>query len=77
MNKILTADWCSSCKELKRELQKLGIIFKEINAETEIGANLILEYSIRSLPTLITNEVVVSGKESILEVFMNYQELTK
>lgn len=51
------AEWCSSCKALKpiveKEIPSTGYEFKYVDMDTDEGAYMADDFSIRSLPTLI------------------------
>lgn len=51
------AEWCSSCKALKpiveKEIPSTGYEFKYVDMDTDEGACMADDFSIRSLPTLI------------------------
>lgn len=40
---IFTTTWCTYCKALKRQLDRLGIPYSEVNIETEAGAPELVE----------------------------------
>ena len=45
------ADWCGPCKVLTTNLEKAGIKYEAINADSEEG--LCIKYNVRNLPTFI------------------------
>ena len=45
------ADWCGPCKVLTTNLEKTGIIYTPVNADTE--EDLCTHYNVRNLPTFI------------------------
>lgn len=51
--KVFSASWCTNCKPYKLYLKNLGIEFEEIDVESEEGAKLATQFSVRSLPTSI------------------------
>jgi thioredoxin-like negative regulator of GroEL len=59
--KVFGAGWCSSCKQLKAELEKVNISFDYI--DIDINPELAKEFNIRSLPTSIINEKRITGNK--------------
>lgn len=45
------ADWCGPCKVLTTNLEKAGIEYEAVNADSE--EELCIEYNVRNLPTFI------------------------
>lgn len=64
--KILSAEWCHSCSELKHQLTQMGITYEVIDVMSEEGSKYVLENNIRGLPALLGDEVIV-GKDNILK----------
>lgn len=45
------ADWCGPCKVLTTNLERAGIAYTPVNADTE--EDLCISYNVRNLPTFI------------------------
>ena len=56
---LFTADWCQHCKELKPQIKDIIHAFKVINidenlkADTEEGNELIKQFGVKILPTIV------------------------
>lgn len=72
-----SANWCSPCKALSKELE--GLDFKEIDVDLEENVDLAVKYKIRTIPTLIFlkdgEEVLRTGKISKKEYLEKLDEL--
>ena len=53
------ADWCGPCKVLTINLEKAGIAYTPVNADTE--GDLCMFYNVRNLPTFIA----INGEKEI------------
>jgi len=72
---MFSTDWCGYCKRLKRQLDEVGITFREINVEQEPDSADFVEQvngGNRVVPTLLfsdgsslTNPSVVAVKEKL------------
>jgi len=72
---MFSADWCGYCKRLKRQLDEVGITFREINVEQEPDSADFVEQvngGNRVVPTLLfsdgsslTNPSVIAVKEKL------------
>lgn len=61
--KIISTDWCQSCKVLKQSLEREGIDFSVIDADEFANQDYVSKLSVRSLPTtLIEVDGVIKGK---------------
>lgn len=62
---IFSAEWCVNCPPLKNYLNNIGIEYEDVDIESEEGAKLAAQYTVRSLPTsLITG---AEGETLLLE----------
>lgn len=48
---IVSASWCQNCKVLKASLDRAGIEYQEIDADSEEGMQFTQENKVKSLPT--------------------------
>ena len=72
---MFSTDWCGYCKRLKRQLDEVGITFREINVEQEPDSADFVEQvngGNRVVPTLLfsdgsslTNPSVIAVKEKL------------
>ena len=72
---MFSTDWCGYCKRLKRQLDEVGITFREINVEREPDSADFVEQvngGNRVVPTLLfsdgsslTNPSVIAVKEKL------------
>ena len=53
------ADWCGPCKVLTINLEKAGIVYTPVNADSE--EDLCIHYNVRNLPTFIA----INGEKEI------------
>ena len=75
---MFSTDWCGYCKRLKRQLDEVGISFREINVEQEPDSADFVEQvngGNRVVPTLlfsdgssITNPSVIAVKEKLASI---------
>ena len=67
---ILTKENCPLCKRLKKEFERNGIIYRELDAENDIdGMAYVHFYGLANtvLPRIIINEEVIPPYETIQE----------
>lgn len=62
--KVLSASWCTGCKQLKANLDILGVPYEEVDVDVDTGMQLAKSLQVRSIPTT----VVLEG-EGVLKVF--------
>ena len=82
---LFSAEWCSACKSLKMELDRIkgGMEYKEVDTDTKKGAVLVKEYGIRTLPTLLKVDDAGDTREALMgyrysrEVFEKFLEVPK
>lgn len=62
----LSADWCAPCKTLSATLQKMNVVYQEVDADKE--PEVALKHQVRGLPTLILlkDDLEVSRKVGAL-----------
>jgi len=48
--------WCSSCKVWKKMLDTAGVVYTEVDIDTDEGTVLATKHSVRSLPTTLVME---------------------
>lgn len=74
-----TAGWCSACKAMKPNFEKVmsehpDIPYEYIDVESDLGAELTLQFGIRNLPTLVflseegNTHTKVTGSDAYKEV---------
>jgi len=62
MLKLFSSPRCMPCKILKKKLLEKGIIFEEINVETDEGLKEAEKYGVTAVPTIIKDdELIVVG----------------
>ena len=64
---LFTASWCSGCSSVKKTLDSKGIAYETIDIDSPEGMELAAKYSIRSLPSALIDDKVVSGAQNILK----------
>lgn len=64
---IFTAAWCSSCSGLKKTLDSKSISYDTVDVDSEEGMELAAKHSIRSLPSALIDENVISGAHNVLK----------
>jgi mycoredoxin len=72
---MFSTDWCGYCKRLKRQLDEVGITFREINVEQEPesadfveqvnGGNRVVPTLLFSDGSSLTNPSVIAVKEKL------------
>ena len=64
---LFSAEWCSNCKVVYKILEGMDLEYSIIDADTEQGQELCVEYGIRSLPTMIddVDENIYVGLQQI------------
>ena len=64
---LFSAEWCSNCKVVYKILEGMDLEYSIIDADTEQGQELCVEYEIRSLPTMIddVDENIYVGLQQI------------
>lgn len=50
---IFSAAWCGNCTVLKNNLKESGVVFDEVNVDSDLGREMAIKYGIRSLPTTL------------------------
>lgn len=50
---IFSASWCVNCTVLKNNLKESGVVFDEVNVDSDLGREMAIKYGIRSLPTTL------------------------
>ncbi len=65
---LFTAAWCSSCSNEKKTLDTKGCVYETVDVDSESGMELAAKHSIRSLPSALIDDNVVSGAQNILKV---------
>lgn len=55
MKILYGADWCPSCKTLKRQLESRGVNFEYVDADEKSVMVTLSEIGVRSLPFAIIN----------------------
>jgi glutaredoxin len=66
--KLISAVWCSGCKQLKEMFDSRGIKYEVIDFDTDEGFKLASELNVRSLPTAVVNGEVATGVLDILRL---------
>lgn len=51
--KVVSASWCSQCQPYKKELEKQGIEYANLDADEETNMELLSKLGVRSLPTTL------------------------
>ncbi len=51
--KVVSASWCSQCQPYKKELEKQGIEYINLDADEESNMGLLSKIGVRSLPTTL------------------------
>ncbi len=75
---VVSASWCSQCQPYKKELEKQGIEYINLDADEESNMQLLSKLGVRSLPTTLVykdGEVVstlVSNKVSELKQILEF-----
>ncbi len=64
---IFTAAWCSSCSGLKKTLDSKSISYDTVDVDSPEGMELAAKHCIRSLPSALIGDNVVSGAQNILK----------
>lgn len=64
---IFTSSWCSGCRNVKKTLDSKSIAYETIDVDSEEGMELAAKYSIRSLPSALINDNIVTGVQNILK----------
>ena len=68
---MFTTSWCSYCKNLKRQMDKAGIAYREVNIEETPGTAEIVESvnnGNRTVPTLLFSDGTSATNPSLADV---------
>lgn len=50
---IFSAAWCGNCTVLKNNLKESGVVFDEVNVDSDEGRELAIKFGVRGLPTTL------------------------
>lgn len=64
---IFTASWCGACRNVKKTLDAKGCVYETVDVDSDFGMELAAKYSIRSLPSALIDDKIVSGAQNILK----------
>lgn len=64
---LFTSSWCGACRNVKQTLNSKSIAYETIDVDEPEGMELAAEYSIRSLPSALIDDKIVSGAQNILK----------
>lgn len=64
---LFTAAWCSQCGNVKKTLDSKSIAYETIDVDEPEGMELAAKYSIRSLPSALIDDKIMSGAGNILK----------
>lgn len=67
---IITGETCPTCKMAKQMLQKKGMEYREVSADTDEGKRLLKHYNASSLPLIIEDNCTPIYSESVLKHIM-------
>lgn len=68
---MFTTSWCSYCKNLKRQMDKAGIAYREVNIEETPGTAEIVESvnnGNQTVPTLLFSDGTAATNPSLADV---------
>lgn len=71
--KLLTTDWCVQCKPVKKFIEENGFDVTIVDASDGVGAKAMDHFGLRSVPSLIDGNTVVSGAKNVIEYLQQKQ----